>query len=362
MTRRRTIIVIHAGPASRLRQFHLSPQSLQAAFFLGTLAAIALTFLMYQNVTFRLKHEELHRLRQTVQAQDGLLDAKFKTLDQEAGRLRALDTGVRHWAGIEPGKGDTTAEAIGGVTLDLRKALKEGKVQARRVTIPRGATLHQIAGLLAAEGLVDREQFLALAVDPSVASSYITAAETLEGFLFPGTYEFVEGQAEDAIIEAMVQRFYQAFPIEDELRARQIGKSLFEIVTLASIVEQEAVVDREKPTIAGVFYNRLEKGMRLQADPTVLYGRNHKGRIRTRDLRANHPYNTYVHHGLPPGPIASPGKAALKAALEPARVDYFYFVSKNNGTHHFSRTLQEHNRAVRKYQLNGRIARGRSAR
>lgn len=354
MARGHYTIMIHTGPASRLRQFHVSPQGLQAILLLGILAAVVLTFFTYQNVTFRLKYEELYRLRRTVQAQDGMLAVKLKGLDRETGRLRALDKGVRRWAGIGPGQGDTTAEAIGGVTLDLRKALKEGQVQARKVTIPEGATLHQIAGLLAGEGLVGPERFLALAADPSVAGSYIPAAQTLEGFLFPGTYQFIEGQAEDTIIEAMVQRFYQAFPIEDELRARQLGKSVFEIVTLASIVEKEAVVDREKPIIAGVFYNRLEKGMRLQADPTVLYGRNRRGRIRTRDLRANHPYNTYIHTGLPPGPIASPGAAALKAALEPATVNYFYFVSKNNGTHHFSRTLQEHNRAVRKYQLSRR--------
>lgn len=282
----------------------------------------------------------------------------MRGLTHELGHLRAFDNGVRRWAGIVPGRGEATVMAIGGVTLDLQKALREGKVQVRHVTIPEGATLRQIAALLAVEGLVDGEQFLELAMDSSVASSYVPEAETLEGFLFPDTYEFVEGQTEDAIIEAMVQRFFQAFPIEDKLRASQLGRSLHDIVTLASIVEKEAVVDREKPIIAGVFYNRLKKGMRLQADPTVLYGRHRRGRIRTRDLRANHPYNTYIHRGLPPGPIASPGAAALKAALEPAQVNYLYFVSKNNGTHHFSKTLREHNRAVRKYQLSGRRFRG----
>jgi UPF0755 protein len=126
--------------------------------------------------------------------------------------------------------------------------------------------------------------------------------------------------------------------------------SLRQIVTLASIIEKEAVVDEEKRIIAGVFYNRLRRGMRLQADPTVLYGKRRQGRITRRDLRARHPYNTYVQNGLPPGPIASPGEAALKAALYPAQVKYLYFVSKNDGTHHFSRTLKEHVRAVRKYQ------------
>ncbi|MFQ5804203.1 MAG: endolytic transglycosylase MltG [Candidatus Methylomirabilales bacterium] len=361
MSRRHTTIMIHTGPASRFRQFHLSPQTLQAALLFGILAVVAIAFLVYQNFTSHLKHVELQRLRHTVQAQDGRLRAKVQGLKQDLGHLQTLDKRVRRWAGIEPGQGETTLVAVGGGTLDLRQALQEGTVQPRKVTIPEGSTLRQIARLLAAEGIVDGKRFLRLAMDPSVASSYVAEAETLEGFLFPGSYQFVKGQREEEIIEAMVQRFLQAFPIEDELRAQQQGRSLHEIVTLASIVEKEAVVDREMPIIAGVFTNRLERGMRLQADPTVLYGRRRRGRIRTRDLRAKHPYNTYIHHGLPPGPIASPGRAALKAALDPAQVNYLYFVSKNNGTHYFSRNLKEHNRAVRKFQLSRRFRRRRRA-
>lgn len=245
--------------------------------------------------------------------------------------------------------------------LGVIRTLEEGKVLVHKVTIPEGASVRQIASLLAKEGLVDSNGFLQLAMDPAVASAYIPPAKTLEGFLFPDTYHFIKQEGEEAIIETMVRRFFRAFSLEDELRARQLGMSLYEIVTLASIVEKEAVVDREKPIIAGVFHNRLKRGMRLQADPTVLYGRSksRRGRIRTRDLRARHPYNTYVRAGLPPGPIASPGAASLKAALYPAEVKYLYFVSKNDGTHHFSRTLEEHNRAVRKYQ-SGRARRARS--
>jgi hypothetical protein len=350
--------MIDSGPASRLRQFHLSPQSLQAVLLLGILAAVAIAFLIYQNITLQMKHGELKRLRSTAEAQDGLLGGRIQGLQQQLERLHGLEKTVRRWAGIEPGEAGATAGGIGGGTLDLGKAMKEGKFTTRTVTILEGATLRQIAALLAVEGLVDGKRFLQLAMDPSVASVFVPGAQTLEGFLFPDTYEFVEGQTEEEIIESMVLRFFQAFPIEDELRASQLGRSLHEIVTLASIVEKEAVVDREKPIIAGVFYNRLKTGMRLQADPTVIYGRNRGGRIRTRDLRANHPYNTYIHHGLPPGPIASPGEAALKAALDPAEVNYLYFVSKNNGTHYFSRNLKEHNRAVRKYQLSGGRFRG----
>lgn len=234
--------------------------------------------------------------------------------------------------------------------LDIIRILEEGKVLVHKVTIPEGATVWQIATVFDREGLMDRDRFLEMTMDPSVASFYVPEADTLEGFLFPDTYYFIRGIEGEEIIETIVQRFFRAFTRQDELRARELGMSLRQIVTLASIIEKEAVVDEEKRIIAGVFYNRLRRGMRLQADPTVLYGKRRQGRITRRDLRARHPYNTYVQNGLPPGPIASPGEAALKAALYPARVNYLYFVSKNDGTHHFSRTLKEHVRAVRKYQ------------
>ncbi len=244
--------------------------------------------------------------------------------------------------------------------LDVIRILEEGRVLVHKVTIPEGSTVWQIATLLDEEGLVERERFLELTMDTGVASYYVPEADTLEGFLFPDTYYFIKGVTGEEIIETIIQRFFRTFTSEDELRARKLGMSVYQIVTLASIIEKEAVVDREKAIIAGVFYNRLRRGMRLQADPTVLYGKKHRGRITRRDLRTKHPYNTYVQDGLPPGPIANPGEAALKAALHPARVSYLYFVSKNDGTHHFSQTLKEHNRAVRKYQETQKIRKGKS--
>ncbi|MFQ5961381.1 MAG: endolytic transglycosylase MltG [Candidatus Methylomirabilales bacterium] len=244
--------------------------------------------------------------------------------------------------------------------LDIIRILERGRVLVHKVTIPEGSSVWQIAALLDADGLVDKQRFLELAMDPSMASFYVPGANTLEGFLFPDTYHFIKGIDGEEVIETIVQRFFREITREDERRARELGMSLYEIVTLASIIEKEAVIDREKPIIAGVFYNRLRRGMRLQADPTVLYGRRRQGRIRRRDLRADHPYNTYVQNGLPPGPIANPGAAALKAALYPARVSYLYFVSKNDGTHHFSRTLREHQRAVRKYQIRPQLANPKS--
>ncbi|MDZ4340561.1 MAG: endolytic transglycosylase MltG [candidate division NC10 bacterium] len=234
--------------------------------------------------------------------------------------------------------------------LDVIRVLEEGRVLVHRVTVPEGASVRQIADLLHEEGLADRERFFRLAMDRQVTASHVPEAETLEGFLFPDTYHFIKGLAEEEIIETLVRRFFRAFTGEDELRARQLGMNRYQIVTLASIIEKEAAVDREKPLIAAVFYNRLRQGMRLQADPTVIYGKRNGGRITRRDLQANHPYNTYIQGGLPPGPIASPGEAALRAALYPAQVKFLYFVSKNDGTHHFSQSLAEHQRAVRRYQ------------
>jgi UPF0755 protein len=234
--------------------------------------------------------------------------------------------------------------------LDIIRILEEGRVLVHRVTIPGGATLLQIATLLDREGLADRARFVKLATDPLVVARYVPEAATLEGFLFPDTYHFIKGMGEEEIIETIMQRFFRTFTGEDELRARVLGMSRYQIVTLASIIEKEASVGHEKPIIAGVFYNRLRRGMRLQADPTVLYGRDRRGPITRADLRADHPYNTYIQNGLPPGPIASPGEEALKAALNPARVSYLYFVAKNDGTHHFSQTLAEHEQAIRRYQ------------
>jgi len=246
--------------------------------------------------------------------------------------------------------------------LDVLVAMEEGRVILHRVTVPEGATTREIAALLHQEGLADQDRFLALVSDPSFASQVDPEASTLEGYLFPDTYYFTKGQREETIIGKMVARFFRAFPLEEEIRARSLGMTRREIVTLASIVEREAIANEEKPIIAAVFHNRLKRKMLLQADPTVLYGRGKpvSSRLTSADLRSSrNPYNTYVHPGLPPGPIANPGESALRAVLYPADVGYLYFVSKNDGTHYFSKSFAEHHRAVRRYQLgSGRRAAG----
>jgi UPF0755 protein len=229
-------------------------------------------------------------------------------------------------------------------------ALVEGRVVTHRVTIPEGFTARQIAALLAREGLADEGRFLALVADPDFARGAGLDAAGLEGFLFPDTYLLTRGLREEEILGQMLARFRQVFGEAEAARARELGLSVTAAVTLASIVEREAKRAEERPLVSAVFHNRLRRAMPLQADPTVLYPAAAR-RIRRLDLRAATPYNTYIIGGLPPGPIANPGRAALEAALYPAAADYLYFVARNDGSHAFSRTLREHARAVRRHQL-----------
>lgn len=235
---------------------------------------------------------------------------------------------------------------------EILTKLVQGKVIAHQVTIPEGYTLREIARLLAAEGLADEGRFIALSSDPEILTAHGIEGRTLEGYLFPDTYNLTKGVNEEEIIHKMLSRFHQAFGPEELQRARQLRMSVYQVVTLASIIEKEAAVPMERPLISGVFHNRLRRGMPLQADPTVIYGLSRfNGRLSRRDLYSKSSYNTYLQVGLPPGPIANPGKASLQAALYPENTKYLYFVSKNDGTHYFSTSPGEHERAVRRYQL-----------
>jgi UPF0755 protein len=231
----------------------------------------------------------------------------------------------------------------------------EGRVHLYRLTIPEGYNLGQIATAVAAAGLASEENFLDAATDPETARRLGIEAETLEGYLFPDTYYFPRGLDSATIIATMVKQFRAAFKPDWKQRAEALGMTVHEVVTLASIIEKETGAPEERPLIASVFHNRLKKGMRLETDPTVIYGiPDFDGNIKRRHLETYTPYNTYKTKGLPPGPIASPGARALEAALYPARSDFLYFVSRKDGTHQFSRTIKEHNAAVRKYRLRKR--------
>ncbi|MEJ5357704.1 MAG: endolytic transglycosylase MltG [Desulfobacterales bacterium] len=230
--------------------------------------------------------------------------------------------------------------------------LLRGQVRLYRLTVPEGLTLSQIAVIVEKTGLAAAAEFEGLARDPALAKQLGIPAESVEGYLFPETYFFPRGAGARAILEAMVARFRAAYPPEWDEQASRLGLSRHEVVTLASIIEKETADPAERPLIAAVFHNRLKRGMRLETDPTVIYGiRDFDGNLTRRHLETPTPYNTYIIRGLPPGPIANPGKASLQAALFPPESPFLYFVSRNDGTHHFSTTYEEHRRAVRFYQL-----------
>jgi UPF0755 protein len=207
-----------------------------------------------------------------------------------------------------------------------------------------------VASLLATERLVDADRFSALAHDPETAKRLGVPGASLEGYLFPDTYRLTRGMGEEEILRVMVSRFRQALPADFEARCARLDLTPHEVVTLASVIEKEAALNEERPIISAVFHNRLRRRMPLQSDPTAVYGLREKRRITPEDLQRNTPYNTYLHAGLPPGPIANPGLASLMAAVNPGRVSFLYFVAKNDGSHHFSQTLEQHGEAVRLYQ------------
>jgi UPF0755 protein len=238
---------------------------------------------------------------------------------------------------------------------EILDALVSGKTLLHRVVIPEGSTMEKIGGILESVGLVSQQDFLQAASDPGLVEALGVEGATLEGYLFPETYHFPRGVTAEEVIRKMVSVFRSVFIPRWKERAQTLGLSVREVVTLASMVEKETGNSDERPLIAGVFLNRLKRGMRLESDPTVIYGmKDFDGNLTRGDLETFTPYNTYLINGLPPGPIANPGRASLEAVLYPSEKPYLYFVSKNDGSHHFSRTFSEHNQMVRRYQRRGR--------
>jgi UPF0755 protein len=236
---------------------------------------------------------------------------------------------------------------------EILRRLATGDVVKRRVTIVEGMSLAEIAKRIEAAGLGPAPAFLALTRDPAfIAKLQVPATASLEGFLFPETYLFAAGLPQQKIIATMVEEFRRRVTPEMTRAAASRGLDLRKLVTLASIVQKEAGNREEMPLIASVFFNRLQRRMPLQADPTVIYGlSNFNGNLTKRDLQTYTPYNTYKIAGLPPGPIASPGADALRAVAFPASTKYLYFVARGNGSHEFTTNLRDHNAAVRRFQL-----------
>ncbi len=237
----------------------------------------------------------------------------------------------------------------------IHSRLVRGDVYFRQVVVPEGYTMFDIARAVQDAGLGSSEDFLKSArSDTTLISDLAPGAQTLEGYLFPATYEFTRTQSDKDMVAAMVKEFRRV--------AREIGLSndatqgrdLPQIVTLASIVEKETAVPEERPIVASVYYNRIAKKVALQADPSVIYAEllqgSYQGALHHADMQDDSPYNTYRHPGLPPGPIGNPGKSSLEAAMHPAQTDYFYFVSDGNGHHRFAESLEEHNKNVAQYR------------
>ena len=235
--------------------------------------------------------------------------------------------------------------------LDLLKILRRGQIIEYEVTVVEGDSLREAAEKLAGKGIATEQNFMKLFSERDFLSSYNIDAPSCEGYLFPETYKIPKGMDPEEAIGMMINKMREKFSEKLTARAMEIGLSEREVLTLASIIEKEAVTDDERPLISAVYHNRLKKKMLLQADPTAIYGiKSSKEKITSEDLKRKTPYNTYTISGLPPGPIASPGIKSITAALYPAKAPYIYFVSNNDGTHHFSVSAEEHQTAVRVYR------------
>lgn len=256
-------------------------------------------------------------------------------------RLRGEDDRIK--IGTYQVRGSMTPREI------LRKMVA-GEVYAHRFAVPEGYSIYQLAELLEAREIFNRQEFLAACADRQLIRELGLPGPTVEGYLFPATYMITPTMKPAEAIRMMVAQFDRAYAGRFGAAACGQAAVRHRLVTLASLVEKEAVVASERPVIASVFYNRLKRGMRLQSDPTSVYGvRAFAGNVSSRDVRRKNPYNTYQIDGLPPGPIGNPGVEALQAVMAPARTPYLYFVAKKDGTHFFSTTLDQHNSAVTTY-------------
>lgn len=230
-------------------------------------------------------------------------------------------------------------------------AIRDGRVMRMSVTLPEGMTARRMAGLLSRAVDLDSASFIAAVFDSAAARRYGISAGSLEGYLFPDTYRLSTSASVDEVLDALVGSFRRVFTDSLAARGKEMGFDPHQVITLASLVEGEALLAEERPLVAAVYLNRLRIGMALQACPTIQYLLpDGPRRLLNRDLRIESPYNTYLHPGLPPGPVNNPGLASIRAVLNPAPVNYLYMVANGDGSHTFSSNLDGHNRA--KQRLN----------
>jgi UPF0755 protein len=233
----------------------------------------------------------------------------------------------------------------------IYEKLRDGEVLPSGITIVEGDTLFDIGFKLEAEEFMSAEEFDRISHDAEFLKGLEIVAPSLEGYLFPDTYRFDKGDDPKSIVTTMVRRLREVYSDELIKQTEDMGWDVHRILTLASIIEHEAVLDEEREIISAVYHNRIRRGMRLQADPTAIYGIKPLSEgVTGADVRRATPYNTYVIKGLPPGPIGSPGRSSIQAAINPADVPYLFFVAQGDGSHKFSSTSAEHNRAVQEYR------------
>jgi UPF0755 protein len=291
-----------------------------------------------------------------IPAHEGLLGIADRLADAGVVRSRAAFIALSAARGsvrrLKAGEYEVPRDAS---TIDVVGLLESGRVRQHIVLHPEGATISELARVLEAARLAPADDVTRAAHDPEVLKTLGVDAPSLEGYLFPDTYQFVRGMSVEEMLGRMVQRTRSRLTPERLAKAKALGLDAHGLLTLASIVEREAVDPDERRLISAVFWNRLHLDMPLQADPTVQYAVGKERRTLTRaDLATDNPYNTYVRRGLPPGPIASPGVPAIDAALDPAPVKYLYFVARDDRRHTFSTTMGEHNVAVSRYRMSRR--------
>jgi len=283
----------------------------------------------FRSVTIRMEEQGLIRSHQALQI---------------LGRLKEIDKKIR--------AGEYEIDGPLSVAQAL-KLLAEGKIIERKVTIPEGSTLIQIAEAIEHAGITTKDKILPEFYMQKYLDILDIPAKSLEGYLFPETYKFAKSTSPETIVNQMLKEGVSRWLQEYTDRAEEMGFNRHEILTLASIIEKESGSLEEQPLISSVFHNRLKEKMKLQSDPTVIYGlENFNGNLTKEDLNNPHPYNTYVIEGLPPAPICNPGITAIKAALYPAETKFLYFVSTNKGNHVFSESYDEHLKMVELYQKN----------
>jgi peptidoglycan lytic transglycosylase G len=269
-------------------------------------------------------------------------DATWRTALWRTGRARSLQAGEYRFD-----RPMTPTEVI--------EKIARGDVYNRRITFPEGLNIHEMARIFEHHGFGPAASFIAAARDITPIQDMDPGAPDLEGYLFPETYSLPRATTAARLVHLMAARFKEVFTVEMQQAAGARGLTVRQAVTLAALVEKETALSLERPVVAAVYSNRLRIGMALQCDPTVIYALQRAGRydgnLRRADLAFDSPYNTYRYAGLPPGPIASPGLGSLRAAVAPADVNHLYFVSRNDGSHVFARTLAEHNDNVRKFQV-----------